>query len=61
MEKHRTKIKTNGKSVRTLTEEEQVIQKLLANGAERITPAMAKKEPYKTWITKLKYELAHEC
>jgi hypothetical protein len=61
MEKQRTKIKNNGNHLRGLTEEQRVIKNLLANGAVEITPAMAKKEPYKHIIAKIKYDLAHEC
>jgi|GEM_PF-1425115 hypothetical protein len=61
MEKKRTKIKNNGKRSRPLTEVEQIIQSLLDDGAVEITPAMAKKEPNKSIIAKIKYDLAHEC
>jgi hypothetical protein len=61
MEKQRTKIKNNGKRSHGLTEEERLIKSLLADGAVEITLAMAKKEPYKHIIAKIKYDLAHEC
>ncbi len=53
--KTQTKRKNNGQ-----TEEERVIKNLLANGAVEITPEMQKKEPYKSMIKKIKYDLVHE-
>ncbi len=43
-----------------LTEEQRVIKNLLASGAEEITMEMQKKEPYKSIIAKIKYDLVHE-
>jgi redox-regulated HSP33 family molecular chaperone len=61
MEKRRKTINAQPKMREQVqTEEERVIKNLLANGAVEITPAMQKKEPYKSIIKKIKYDLIHE-
>ena len=42
------------------TQEERIIESLLADGAIEITPAMLRKEPYKSIYKKIKYDLIHE-
>jgi hypothetical protein len=61
MEKRPRKVTDKKTRIRKKTEVQEVIENLLANGAVEITPAMAKKEPYKHIIAKIKYDLAHEC
>ncbi|MBI5216889.1 MAG: hypothetical protein HY960_14140 [Ignavibacteriae bacterium] len=48
------------KKNKELTEEQRIINSLLADGAIEITPEMQKQEPYKSRIAKIKYDLVHE-
>ncbi len=45
---------------KVLTEEQRIINSLLADGAIEISPEMQKQEPYKSMIEKIKYDLKHE-